>query len=210
MELEKNTFNKLIEYLKDHGYPEESFAIEYKIGKYRADLVIIDPKLKIPIILFEVKSVKNQRTMDFGKSQIKKYLTELKDMTIPSYLVFPAEYSPFFQMERIFIGEKNEVNQEPLHDEEFLNYIYQRNARISEKYEKKKTEKKRAIDIFKIVCWCLAAIIITIGILNKISKINVNAIDLSLLGVAIGLFIIPYANKIKILGMEFERLEKEK
>ena len=42
MELEKDTLRALIAYLTAHGYPPESLAIEYPIGKYRVDLAVID------------------------------------------------------------------------------------------------------------------------------------------------------------------------
>lgn len=42
MELEKDVMKRFIEYLKEHGYPENSLATEYRIGKkHRVDLVVL-------------------------------------------------------------------------------------------------------------------------------------------------------------------------
>ncbi|MCK5708754.1 MAG: hypothetical protein KAI43_13990 [Candidatus Aureabacteria bacterium] len=72
MELEKNTFEALVNYLKSHGYPESSLAIEYKAGKrYRIDLAIIDPETNIPIQIFEIKSKDNRSIREFGKRQFR-------------------------------------------------------------------------------------------------------------------------------------------
>lgn len=39
--LEQDTLIALIEYLKEHGYPESCLAIEWPVGKYRVDLAVL-------------------------------------------------------------------------------------------------------------------------------------------------------------------------
>ena len=58
---ERNLIIRLKNYLLKHGYPEESILIEYKIGRYRADLVVIDTQTNIPIQIFELKARKNEQ-----------------------------------------------------------------------------------------------------------------------------------------------------
>jgi len=69
MELEKNTFEALIKYLKAHGYPDSSLAIEYQADKkHRIDLAIIDPETNLPIQIFEIKSKDTRRLKILGNS----------------------------------------------------------------------------------------------------------------------------------------------
>jgi hypothetical protein len=211
MELERDTLDKLIEYLKEHGYPESSFAIEYKIGKQRIDLAIIDPDTKIPIIVFEVKSRKNRQSIDFGKKQLESYLRSLPDSSVPAYLVFPKEEAPFFEVQRLqFDSETNKIIEESVFDKSELDFNMHKQSRISERIEKNQKDRTSTIDKFKWISWILAVIILAIGILNKLKIFTIDTTDLAILGAGIGLIILPFANKLKFLGMEFERFEMTK
>lgn len=211
MQLERETFDNLIKYLKEHGYPDSSFAIEYKLGKQLIDLAIIDPDTQIPIIVFEVKSKKSKQSIDFGKRQIESYLKYLPDTSVPAYLVFPSEKEPFFEVQRIlFDSEKNEMIEEPVIDKSQLDFTMQKQARISERIEKNQKERTSTIDKFKWLSWILAIVIFGIGILNKIKLITIDTTDLAVIGAGFGLIILPFASKLKFLGMEFERFEMTK
>jgi hypothetical protein len=94
-ELEKDTLEKLIEYLKSHRYSDSSLAIEYNIGKYCFGLVVIDTETNIPMQEFEVKSMRDEMIKEFGKRQLEKYLKELKT-NVPAYLVFSKQTELFF------------------------------------------------------------------------------------------------------------------
>lgn len=168
MLFEKQTLDYLINYLKKHGYPDSSFAIEYKIGKQRIDLAIIDPDTQIPIIVFEVKSRKSKESLVFGKRQIESYIKNLPDMSVPAYLVFPKENEPFFEVQRIkFDSETNSVIEEAVIDKSQLDFSMQKQSRISERIEKNQREWTTTIDMFKLISWFLAILILVIGILNK-------------------------------------------
>lgn len=211
MELERNTLDRLIAYLKEHGYPESSFAIEYKIGKFRADLVIIDQDLKTPIMVFEVKSRRNGQTIKSGKKQLEAYVKSLPDSSIPTYLVFPKDNEPYFDIERIYFDyEKNEVIEESIINKDILNYKRQRQARVSEKIEQIAEEKDEAIDSFKWICWIIAFVLIVIAVLNKLTIFSLDTTDIALLGGTIGFIVLPFSSKFKFLGMEFERYNKVK
>jgi hypothetical protein len=209
MELERETLDNLIKYLKEHGYPDSSFAIEYKIGKQRIDLAIIDPETQIPIIVFEVKSKRSRQSIVLGKRQLEGYLKSLPDMSVPAYLVFPKENVPFFEVQKIlFDSEKNEMIKEPVIDKSQLDFSMQKQSRISERIEKNHKERTSTIDRFKWLSWILAFIMLMIGILYKLKIITIDTTDLAIIGAVIGLIILPFASKFKFLGMEFERFEK--
>ena len=211
MLLEKETLDYLIKYLKEHGYPDSSFAIEYKIGKQRIDLAIIDPDTQIPIIVFEVKSRKSKESLEFGKRQIENYIKNLPDSSVPAYLVFPKEKEPFFEVQRIiFDSETNRVIEEDVIDKSQLDFSMQKQSRISERIEKNQRERSTTVDRFKWISWILAILILVIGILNKCKVFSIDATDLAIIGACIALIILPFSNKLKFLGMEFERFEMTK
>ncbi len=66
------------------------------------------------------------------------------------------------------------------------------------------------MDYFQIACWMSATIVILITVLDVCGKINISATQLGLIGVSIALIIMPFARKLKILGVEFERLTADK
>jgi hypothetical protein len=98
MELAKGILKALLDYLIAHGYPQNTFAVEYQIGQFRVDLAIIDPETDIPIQIFEIKPDKNEHSRELGRKQLENFLTELKQ-SIPAYLVFPKESEPYFEIE---------------------------------------------------------------------------------------------------------------
>jgi len=207
--LEKDTFEIFLNYLREHGYPESSFGIEYRIGKFRADLVILDPESGLPISLFEVKSTHAKQDMALARQQIASYLEGLPDSSIPTYLVFPSDQPPYFDVLRIVLGIGDGILiEESIDPSEQLDFKRQRRARIAEKTQDVGKEKNNTIERFRSKCWWSAGILFAIGILNKTCIINLSTIDMTILGACVGLVILPYASKLKILGVEFERLER--
>ena len=139
MQLEKNTFEALINYLKVHGYPETSLAIEYQVdAKHRVDLAIIDPESNLPIQIFEIKSKDTKQIKEFGKQQLKTYLNALKTKDLPAYLVFPASNEPYFRIERISFEDEENINiidTKNYTNYDLLNFSMQKQSRLSRKIE---------------------------------------------------------------------------
>jgi hypothetical protein len=213
MELEKNTFNALLDYLKAHGYPESSFAIEYPIGRrYRVDLAIVDPKTNLPLQIFEIKSQRNRNQIEFGKEQLKKYLTTLQTIDVPAYLVFPKDDSPFFEIDRVYFetSESQQLRTEEIESYDILNFSTQKQSRLVEKINRSEEEKDIAEKEFRRLCYTLSLGSALLFILLKSLSITLSTMELGILGVSIALVIIPYVSKLKILGVEIERWQKEK
>lgn len=207
MEPEKDLFQKLINYLKEHGYPESSFAIEHRIGKYRADLVILDNETGLPIQLFELKSSKNKGIKSFGRKQIKKMMHELGDLDIPAYLVFPSEKSPGFKVQRVWSG-KNNIQTKAIEGEPIFDYHGQRRSRIFKKIQTTEKASKRSMDIFMWVCWTMAVIFLILLILIKLGRLSFDNREIFFLTVIVIFIVIPFASRLKFLGFEFERWQK--
>jgi hypothetical protein len=208
--LERDTALQFIEYLKAHGYPDSSIALEYRIGeKYRVDIAILDPINNIPIQLFEIKSRKSSETVHMGIEQLQRYRSVAKNPGIPGYLVFSIDEEPYFEVLNIDkISNQNLVaNSENMLFG--LNYSAQRVSRIAEEATIIKKEKEDTVDSFKWTCWSTAIVIFILGVLSKFKVLTLNATDLTILGAIIALILVPYSSKLKILGVEFERLTGE-
>jgi hypothetical protein len=210
MHIEMETAQNFINYLKSHGYPENTIAVEYLIDKkYRVDVAVLDLDKNIPIQLFEIKSQKNNDNIRIGIEQLIKFRSNLNNSNIPSYLVFPIEREPYFEVINIdaYMYNRKAVENENLILQ--MNFKAQRVARIAEESSIIKQKKEKIVDTFKIACWAIAFFMICIGILSNRKIITLNATDLTFLGVVIVLILLPFASKLKILGVEFERLSEK-
>lgn len=213
MRTEQAVFEKLVTYLESHGYPPETMAVEYKLGNYRVDLAIIDPKNNMPIQLFEIKSSKSERAIDFGKDQIRKYLDYIEDKSIPTYLVFPLDVDPGFEIERIKLFEEDNKKNYIAEAQtviQTINYSGQRNSRFAEKIIRAEEKKDNTKKLIKGICWFSAPIFAAIGLLNHLGKITLSSIDLIFLAAVFGVILLPLGAQIKILGFEIGILKKER
>lgn len=214
MQLAPQTAKIFMDYLKDHGYPENSINAEYQVGEHtRVDIVILDPDTKTPIQIFEIKKNKTDNMIKFGKGQIQKAKALLKAADIPAYLVFPSNDEPYFEVMEVK-KDTDETNNKSENDEKkentlVLNYPGQKNARLSKVAVDYKEKQKKVIDYFKISSWILAGCIFILGLLSKLKIIEITATDLTLIGAIIALILIPFSSKLKFLGIEFERLTKK-
>ena len=204
---------EFIQFLIDEGYPKESIAVEYAAdSRHRIDVAVLDLDYGTPIQIFELKSVKNPRTIKSGKEQLKEYLKLLGNENIPAYLVFPGEKG--FDVIRVNeCSLKVDSNKENVDCENdnlgVLNYNGQRLARRVESINGIKRKKEKTIDFFKIACWILAAVLIVLFFLKQLNYIHLDKEDIALIGVAVMLFLAPSAQKLKVLGVEYERAMKK-
>lgn len=213
MELEKDTLNALISYLQKHGYPPESFAVEFpigKTGKYRADLAILDPDSKEPIALFEVKQQKTPATEAMGRRQLQLYVSALEVKSIPTYLVFVKEGIPPFEIVRISIPEDESTkSQDETATAQIPTFEILTKSGHNLVLQAKKKEHKKRVEQFTAVCLILAALILGLLIADMIGPLSISAIHLTLVVILVGLVLVPYASKIKFAGVEFERRKEE-
>jgi hypothetical protein len=210
MKLERDTAQALVQYLIAHGYPPESLLQEYAIGRYRADVVIVDSKSYEPIALFEIKQNRNSDTITMGKTQIKKFLSSLTNKSIPTYLVFSTVGTPPFEIERVYldVAEKSEKgNDASIAIPDFAVLQKSGNTNLGVQTNK---EWKQYINIIFWICIPLAVVLIVLLCLDAIGKIFITSTQLTIGAVIIALILIPFANKVRILGIEFEKLRKDK
>ena len=72
--------------------------------------------------------------------------------------------------------------------------------------------KKTATDHFMLTCWILAFVMAAITIADFTLELDgvklISSTRLTLIGIVVALVIIPFAQKLKILGIEYERWNK--
>lgn len=210
MEREQNTLNALIDYLKAHGYPPSSIAVEYPIGKYRADLAVVDPDSREPIALFELKRQRTPTSEKFGRMQLASFLSALRGRTIPTYLVFGMEGDPPFEIEHITFEKEEAPSPEPEpKGVNIIDFAVLRESGSISALADKKREQKHLFDLFQVVCWLLAASVFVLVGLDFADKISITSVRLTMIGIGVALVLVPFASKLRILGIEFERIRRE-
>ena len=206
MELERDTLDALLSYLQEHGYPLESLAVEFPVGKdnrYRADLAVLDPDSKEPIALFEVKQQWNAATEAMGRRQLKSFVSALETKSIPTYLVFGKQGAPPFEIVRVSFQDEETAEARP--PSEIPNFDVLSKSGHNLVLQAKKREHKKRVDAFTAVCLTLAAIVVVLLIADLTHRLSISPVDLTLTVIVIGLVLVPYASKIKFAGVEFER-----
>ncbi|MDD5569650.1 MAG: type I restriction enzyme HsdR N-terminal domain-containing protein [Bacteroidales bacterium] len=210
MERDLDILKRVTDFLIQHGYPEESIMLEWKVSsKYRVDMAVIDNISKRPVALFEFKRQRRKESENIAIEQLKKYAEILGDDTIPLYLVFGADNTEGFEI--YFLTEDNgkEVLKLIPTIPQFRNL---KNSFLSKAVSKNEKDKKKFFNWFRFICWFLASIIFLLLYFDFKGCISITTERLGIIAIIIGLVIVPFARKLKILGLEFERLidDKEK
>jgi len=207
MEREHDLLKALIDYLIKHGYPKDSFVLEWKVGNRIIDLAVIERITNKPVALFELKRRKNQETINIAINQLRAFTMELGNEQIPIYVVFPSIGKLPFEIYNIKDLQENQIEEiERVPDFDFLENTFKKKEII-----KVKKKEKDTIDIFATICWMASVLVAVLFVLNLLNeRIQITYIDLSLIGVVIALAILPFSSKLKFLGIEFNRLKDKK
>lgn len=208
MEREIDLLQRVANFLIEHGYPEDSIILEWKITeRYRVDMAIIDNKSKKPVALFEFKRQRKSQSENMAIEQLKQYAEALGDSTIPLYVVFGSDQSPGFELFFITEEDGNEILK-PI--PQFPPFTYFKNSFISKLLSKKEKEKTDTYNWFQIICWILAFLVALLLFFDFMGCLEITTERLGIMAVIIALVVFPFARKLKILGVEFERLQEDK
>lgn len=222
---EKDLIKNLKNYLIQHGYPDESIVSEYKLGKYRADLVIIDIDTNTPIQLFELKNSRNKNFLDMGRRQLEQFIKEARKLNtdIIGYLVFPTENTPYFEAinyEDLLSNKTSSINDINVKNKHLNNIddIIQPKFNYNDQIKRSrlsnteiiKTKKVEAVDELKEKISNLLFFIISLFVLDIFNIIKLTQIRFYMIIVISVLYIIPYYEEIKIFNLEFKKQKNEK
>lgn len=205
-----------VKYLISKGYPENSITInpvyEHLGRRFRPDIVIVDPESNKPLAIFEIKYSSNGKNLTDAIQQLYSYAQAIKVPDIPLFAAVPIGIDKEIQFEIYPIKTPSETKgtEPPKKTDNPPDYALLKNSRLTEELTKISKEQEHTIDDFTKVSWILAFLVFISLIADIISIFKIDVQRLALIGVIIGLIILPYANKLKILGFEFERLTQSK
>ena len=204
--------SKFFEYLLARGYSRDSITFEPRLGtNFRPDFAVNDPSIGLRLAYFEVRGLMDDATRNRSLQQLRRYATEAREVGASFYVVTPAkeptDTEPF---DFLFVNDKSEL--EALPRELFPTYRSLSSDVIATRKVQVETSRERTKDTFQIVCWVIAVVVIVLGIADFVcDQKTIELVDttrITLLGIAVALIVIPFAQKFKILGVEYERLDK--
>lgn len=202
---------KFIDFLRlEKAFPDSAIRSEVSIVdiegkvKYQADIALIDPRRNEFIALIEIKSKREHRPLRSAVAQLLEYGRDLQKPHLPLYLISPPieNSNRVFEIDQVLPnGDVNEV-----YPDEFPGY----DALVAGDKAASKTRMTQKVthvaDNFRTLCWILCGAVLIILALDISNIFVLNTRQLTLIAVAAGLAILPYAAKFKLLGVEFERL----
>lgn len=206
---------EFVRYLVDNGYPEDTVVVEFGIGRVARrliDVAIIDPSRKTPIAVFGLAKEFDELKVKYDHLQGMRRL--LHDA--PIFLVLRDPETKHFKIFRTFprhsadhplVGRGlEEVDLFQTEEQEgvpsYQNMLLR--ARSASLLEAEKT-RQEAVDHFARICWLLAGLVLVAFIADVAGFTSLATSQLSLLALSVALILIPFASKLKILGIEFER-----
>ncbi len=203
METSRVLLDQVLILLRSYGYPDDAFALEWPVSKHhRADLAVVDTASGNPIALVELKATSGETSLQAGRDELRRLAREL-GREVLLFLAYPREggTSPVF--ERVLPAPWVADDQMAA----VPDFTIARSTQRTKAQAQIVKEGKRSLDKFAVTCWLCAVGVVVLGVLDYRGTIEMTAPRLTLLGVAVGLTILPFANKLKFLGWEFHRLQ---
>ena len=194
------------------GYPQSALLREYplrqsgKVSRYNADLLIQDFDRSRLIAIVEMKRSHSSDIVLRGFEQLARYV-EILGRRLPAYLVTGDESAPLGF--RIF-SQNSERQPIEIHPLNFPSYSALVSGEVTVESERIEKESKEKIDEVKLVCFLAAFVLLALLLLSTSGVFTPSPTHLGLIGAIIALLLLPNTAKLKGLGIEFERLKKEK
>lgn len=196
-----------IKFLREEKkFPEGSIIQEFPISdnenkkRYIADLVLYDINNKQFIGLIEFKKLLNKISKTTSFDQVTTYLRLMGNQELHTYLVGCDANN------KLLIYVLNSENEwQEISKENFPNYESLSAIQLTKTKDEIKKYQKDNIDKFKVVCFILAASTFLLFGLSVFNVFTLRNNEMALFGTTVALIIIPYAAKLKIFGVEFER-----
>ncbi|MDO6420857.1 type I restriction enzyme HsdR N-terminal domain-containing protein [Saccharophagus degradans] len=199
---EAEAVNILLQELKGLGYPDESIRFEFVVNSSSGqrnyiDVAIIDPDTNDVVAIIEVKNGVKGNALSSAARQVASYAKLLPSSPLSLVYVFEGD------AKQIGIVNESDGGVTLIQSLPSFNSLLT-GGRAQNKVEAK-SKSSRITDRFSIVCYLLACLVAAILALDITGTYKFSSQQLTLLGIFIGLLVIPFAAKFKLLGMEFER-----
>lgn len=206
-----------VSFLKKNGYPDGSLVYEPAIrsadgGVCRPDFLVIDPANKETLAVIEVKGQITNKIKDI-KAQLDRYKAALGDISLPAFVVTPSDaYVAEYPFDLFALNKNDEL--EKVDFRLFPNFEALSTSKATEKKKEIKAEKEAVTGAFEKLSWLLAAVLVVIMVSDFVcAQYDITLVTterLALLGGAVALAMIPFAQKFKGLGIEWERATGKK
>lgn len=202
-ESEYEITRELISLLRKKGYNPATFRNEWHQDGQIFDLAIIDTQTTELLALFEIKlqSAVIVTSHDL-RASLEKYANIATKHDVPLYLVSATEGKSNFSIN--LVTPQTRQSELPIivdiSTEQFPSFDELRSKIISEK-------RRETLDAFSKISYFFSFLTGLLLIVDLVGLISMTPSRLALLGVSIGLILLPKANRLKILGFEFERLK---
>jgi hypothetical protein len=208
---------KFIQELINAGYPEKAIVTEYEISDNSStnvfDVAVFDLTTNELLSIFEFKlrsqlSDMQLKPEDFGRMQL--CLNRLKNTKIQAYFVIVDTANEFKIFKFQNDGDDKGKLTSPIAINDITPYSVLCNKSRVVTIKNKRKKYENAIDLFAIICWACALLLICITVLDLLGCLSISTAQLGLIGAAIALIIMPFSKKLKVLGIEWERMNIEK
>ena len=213
--MESQIEQQFFQHLSELGFSKSSVVYEpafQAIGsgrKYRPDFALLDPKTNELLAIIEIKGQSDPETLFRATQQVQQYVVALRDKVVRGFVVTPGQSGEGFNF--YTLGEDGKPKQVP--SSSFLQFESLSSARIAEKKEMLEKEKEETTDQFVVVCYVAAVFVVAVAavdfICSRYAMTLLTTERTALVGAAIALVLIPYAQKLKGFGLEFERVNKQ-
>lgn len=203
-------------YLKNLGFPDGSLIFEPSVkiaGKiYSPDFLIVDPDNNERLAVIEVKRKFFDRS-ELVKEQLNTYRNAIGNTTIPAFLATPSEDNAAEHPFKIF-KLRDDGEFEKIDLSLFPSFFSLSSNKAAEKKKEISDKKEGITSSFETVTrWTVVSLIALVIADFVCSFFNIKILTterLTLFGGAVALLIIPYAQKFKWLGIEWEQASTKK
>jgi len=207
MENSQVLLDQVLRFLRSHGYPDDAFALEWAVSKsHRADLAVVDTVSGKPIALVELKATDAEASLRMGREQLRTLQREL-GADVLLFLAYPRRGGISPVIERVMPVEPSPIEA---HSEIVPSFTIAQSTQRTKEQAALVSERKQSVDRFAVTCWIAAFGVMALGVLDYLDILPLTAERLTVLGITIGLVILPFASKLKFLGWEFQRLQQQK
>ncbi|MBO4914177.1 MAG: hypothetical protein J5449_03140 [Oscillospiraceae bacterium] len=211
MELYKNTEEAFVNYLKRHGYPDESISLEWGTTQCAIDIAVLASDLITPVAVYEIKGRKTPEIIRKGIDQLKRAV-KFFDITVSCNLVFGSDNATGFEVIDV---TKNVYNDEPINISEIMeshplkkpiSYGIMQAGATSKAISKRIKNKQEKIDRIKWLCWLLFPLLaIVLLLLDAFGKYQITALRLAVIGATVVIILIPFFSEITLKDVTFKR-----
>jgi hypothetical protein len=210
-EAEKRLASLFVTFLQgEKGFPSDSIGRGIILTKgLRPDVTIIEPKSKQIIAIIEIKGAREafENYKVLWKQQLVSYLSAAGNPYIQTYLIMPAEENGGKFSFQICRSDEKSIFV-PVAPDEFPHYSTLSTAVISGSINNAEKKQQKAVDVFLNYSYLLAIFLLILVSFAILDWWKPTWEKLSLIGGAVVLMILPHLKRLKVFGLEIERLGK--